>query len=359
MSPKLMARCRNLARGEVGLVTPGHMYVAPRGQAHYRQIGIHHDGVLSGLAELAEAVHQEGGHICFQLAHAGRQAERKITGQAPAAPSGFGRDPASLNKPRAMTVEEIERTIGDFAAAAARARKAGADAVQIHAAHGYLLSEFLSPFFNRRRDDWSGSDDNRFRLLKEVYLAVRSEVGEDMVVLVKMNGMDHTPKPGITPEIAARYAAWLDELGVDGLEMSRATYYSFHMVAGEVPINELAQALPAWMRPIAKLKFKGQISECAFRPMFNLPLAEAVRPALKRTALILVGGVRGLSEMEEVVKKGPADFISMSRPFVREPMLVKRLREGKTVRAACISCNKCFAAAFNRLPLRCYVNGLP
>ena len=359
VSPELIKRYQNLARGEVGLIIPGYMYVHPAGKASFKQVGIHDEAMAQGLAELADTVHAEGGKIAFQLVHGGRQAPKAVLGQAPLAPSAHGRDPASLNKPRAMSQADIEEVIAAYAAAAGRAKAAGADAVQVHGAHGYLISEFLSPFFNRRKDDWGGSAEKRFRLLGEIYGAVRGAVGPEMPVLVKLNGADHTPKPGITPELAKQYVAWLVEMGIDGVEISCGTYYSFHMVRGQVPRSELARALPAWMRPIAKLKFRSQIKANAFEPLFNLPAAREIQPALGSVPLLLVGGVRKLSEMERVVQEGQAQFISLSRPLIREPFLVKRLRQGKASEAACISCNKCFAAIYNRMPLRCYVDGLP
>lgn len=359
ITPELIKRYKNLARGEVGLIIPGHIYVHPRGKAFHKQIGIHHDAMISGLAELCAAIHAEGGKVAFQLAHGGRQAPKDVMGQAPLAPSGHGRDPASLDKPRAMSQADIAEVVAAYAAAAGRAKTAGADAVQIHGAHGYLIDEFLSPFFNRRDDQWGGSAEKRFRLLREIYSAVRGGVGPDIPVLVKLNSIDHTPKPGITPELAKQYVAWLVEMGIDGVELSCGTYYSFHMARGQVPLSELARTLPAWMRPIAKLKFRSQIKPCAFEPLYNLPAANEIQPALGSVPLLLVGGVRKLSEMERVVQRGQAQFISLSRPLIREPFLVKRLRQGKTSQAACISCNKCFAAIYNQMPLRCYVDGLP
>jgi len=187
VTDQLIKRYETLAKGEVGLIIPGYLYVHPRGKAFPKQTGISDDGHLPGLTRLVEAVHQAGGRIALQIAHGGRQSPKKLIGQAPLAPSRFGRDPVSLNK----------------------------------------------------------------------------------------------------------------------------------------------------------------------------PAAEMIKPALGNVPLILVGGVRRLSEMEEVLAAKKADFISMSRPFVREPFLAQRLQSGKSEAAACISCNKCFAAVFNGLPLRCYVNGLP
>jgi 2,4-dienoyl-CoA reductase-like NADH-dependent reductase (Old Yellow Enzyme family) len=355
----LVKRYATLAKGEVGLIIPGYMYVHPKGKASDRQTGIHDDRLIPGLTRLVDAVHAAGGLIAFQLAHGGRQCPKKVIEKAPLAPSGFGRDPASMNKPAAMTEADIQEVIASFAKAAKRAFDAGTDAIQIHCAHGFLLNEFLSPFFNRRQDQWGGSPENNFRLLREIILASQKTVGKDRVIMVKMNTDDFTPKKGITPDLAAQYAAWLADLGVAALEVSGGTYYTFHAVRGDVPIDDLARALPWWMRPMAKMIFKKQVFPCRFQKLYHLPAAEIIKPVIGNMQLILVGGVRTLAEMETVLSESKADLLSMSRPFIREPFLAKRMRQGKTKEAACISCNKCFAAVFNELPLRCYVDGLP
>ena len=146
----LVKRYVNLAKGEVGLIIPGHMYVHTRGKAMAKQTGIHDDRLIPGVTRLAKAVHEAGGRIAFQLNHGGRQCPKKIIGETPLAPSGFGRDPASLNKPAAATEADIQAVIASFTKAATRAFEAGADAIQLQCAHGFLLNEFLSPFFNRR-----------------------------------------------------------------------------------------------------------------------------------------------------------------------------------------------------------------
>jgi 2,4-dienoyl-CoA reductase-like NADH-dependent reductase (Old Yellow Enzyme family) len=352
----LVSRYVNLARGEVGFIIPGHMFVHPGGRAARKQIGISDNRHLEGLTRLVSRVHDKGAVIAAQLAHGGRQCPKALIGRKPLAPSGFGRDPASLNKPRAAAERDIHEIIDAFVAAAKRAQQAGFDALQLHCAHGYLLNEFLSPFFNRRKDKWGGSPRNNFRIVENIIRGIQAEIGRDMPLLVKLNTNDFTPRPGIDPHLAARYAEWLVELNITALEISGGTYYSFHTVRGEVPIDGMARALSWWMRPIAKMVFKKQIEPCRFKSLYNMSAVEAIKPVLDGIPLILVGGVRRLSEMEKVLAEKKADFLSMSRPLIREPFLPRHLRTGKTDEAACISCNKCFAAVYNGLPLRCYVS---
>ena len=355
----LINRYRQLARGGIGLITPGYLFIHPRGRASRFQTGIHRDEMIAGLKQLVEAVHQNDAKIMFQLAHGGRQVPRKLIGQAPLAPSRKGRDPVSLNKAKKMEDPEIREVIQAFAEAAWRAAEAGADAVQLHCAHGYLINEFLSPFFNDRRDKWGGSDEGRFRFLEEIVVAVKKNLPDHIPLLAKLNTNDFTPKKGITPELAKKYVKWLVDLKIDGVELSCGTYYTFHAIRGQTPIKELSYGLPGWMRPIARFQFKKLAPLCEFEEAYNLQAARLIKPIMGEIPLLLVGGLRRLAHIDMLIAKNYTDFISMSRPFVREPGLVKRFKEGKSEEAACISCNNCFAAIFNNIPLHCYVKGIP
>ena len=359
VTDELIKRYSQLARGDIGLLTPGYLYIQANGRAFKFQAGIHRDEMIDGLKQLVGAVHQNGGKIMFQLAHGGRQVPKKLIGEAPLAPSSRGRDPISLNKGKKMEEPEIRDVIHAFAQASRRAAEAGADAVQLHCAHGYLINEFLSPFFNDRQDEWGGSDEGRFRFLKEIVFEVKKSVPDNMPLLVKLNTNDYSPKKGITPDLAKKYVKWLVDLKIDGVELSCATYYTFHTIRGEIPIQELAYGLPRWMRPVAKLQFKRLMPACKFEEAYNLQAAEMIKPVMEKIPLLLVGGLRRLSHIEELIKKKYTDFISMSRPFNREPFLLKKFKEGKAEEASCTSCNKCFAAVFNNIPLNCYVNGIP
>jgi 2,4-dienoyl-CoA reductase-like NADH-dependent reductase (Old Yellow Enzyme family) len=359
VSDELINRYRILAKAGTGLIIPGYFYVHPLGRAMPKQTGIHSDEMIPGLKKLVEAVHEHGGKIAFQIAHAGMQTSKAIIGQTPSAPSGGLRNPMTFDKCREMTQAEIEGVIYAFSQAAKRASEAGADAVQLHGAHGYLISEFLSPFFNRRKDTWGGTHEGRFRFVKDVIQETRRVLLDTMPILIKINTNDFTPKGGVTPDIAKKYAEWLRHVGIDGVELSCGTYFTFHSVRGEIPSKELVKAMPGWMRLLAKLQFRKLRPQCSFAEAYNLAAAEIIKPALGEVPLMLVGGMRRMSHMEELVERKQIDLVSMSRPFIREPFLVKRFRERKADKASCISCNKCFAAIANDLPLRCYVDGLP
>ncbi len=352
----IVRRAQQLAMGDVGLIISGLLYVHPVGRAFRYQAGIHKDDMVPGLKKVVEAVHQQGGRIAFQLAHAGRQTTKGVIGQTPLGPSAKGRDPVNFFKPKRMTEEQIRQVIQAFRKAAQRAVEAGADAIQLHAAHGYLISQFLSPFFNDRSDAWGGSDENRFRFLKEIVLETRQILPQGMPLLVKLNTHDYTPQEGVTPPLAAKYARWLAELEIDGLELScGTTIYSFmNMCRGDVPVDELLGGLPWWKKPVGMRILKGLVGRYDLEEGYNLEAAKMIKPISGNVPVFLVGGLRRVAHMERVLEQGYADFISMSRPFLREPFLVKRIKEGKTDTASCESCNKCLAAAANDLPVRCY-----
>jgi 2,4-dienoyl-CoA reductase-like NADH-dependent reductase (Old Yellow Enzyme family) len=361
VSDELVKRYVKLAKGDVGLSVTGLMYVQSSGRGYKYQTGIHQDSMTDGLTELVDAVHQAGGKIAFQLAHSGRQTTKGMIGQTPLAPSSRGRDPLNFVKPKEMTETEILETIRAFGAAAKRAVEAGADGIQLHAAHGYLICEFLSPFFNIRTDSWGGSDANRFRFLKEIYQEVKKVVPDGYPVFVKLNTNDYTPKEGITPVLATKYAKWLAELGIDAVEVScGATNYSYmNMCRGDVPTAEIVQGLSWWEKPIGKMMIGKLEGKYNLEEGYNLEAARMIKPVLGDTPLFLVGGMRTVSHMENILEKNYADVISMSRPFIREPFLAKKIEEGEMKKVSCVSCNRCIAAVVNNFPVYCYNKGFP
>jgi 2,4-dienoyl-CoA reductase-like NADH-dependent reductase (Old Yellow Enzyme family) len=217
VTPRLVALMTDLARGDVGLIITGHTYVRRDGQAGPWQLGVYSDDLISGLEAMAGAVHQNRGKIVLQLAHAGIFADQRRTGLKPWAVSadvGFSKNPR-----RELTVSDIGELVQSFVDAAKRAQRAGFDGVQIHAAHGYLFSEFLSPAFNHRRDAYGGPIQNRARALIEVVQGVRKATGADYPILVKMNCRDFLDN-GLTLEDSLAAARMLAKAGLDAIELS-------------------------------------------------------------------------------------------------------------------------------------------
>ena len=360
VTDKLIRRYSKIAKGGAGLIIPGYMYIMPSGRTAKYETGIHNDEMIAGLKKLVNVVHDEGSKIAFQLVHSGRQTTKDTIGQTPYAPSRGPRDNVYMVKPREMTEKKIQEVIKAFGMAASRASEAGADGVEIHAAHGYLINQFLSPFFNKRTDSWGGGDKNRFRFLRKVVLEIRKNVSENTSVLVKLNTQDYTPEEGITIELAKKYAEWLADLPIDGLELSCGTlsYSMFNMVRGDVPTSELVMNFPWWKKIMGKMMLKNMEGKFELEEGYNLKAARVIKPAIGDIPLLVVGGMRQAAHMEKVLKDGIADFISMSRPFIREPNIVNRMREGKATAVSCVSCNKCFAAVANNMPVQCYYKKL-
>ncbi len=316
-SPKLLELMVGLARGGVGLIISSHAYVSPAGQAGPWQLGAYDDKLLPGLTAMTTAVHQNGGKIVMQLAHAGYFAYAKLTGQTPLAPSnveGFAKGPR-----QEMTVEDIQGVVKAYGAAASRAQRAGFDGVQIHSAHGYLLSQFLSPAFNQRQDKYGGDIRNRARALVEVLREIRQAVGKDYPVLAKMNCQDFIEN-GLQPEDSRRAGKMLVENGIDAIELSGGVLIGGKLSPSRMGIK--SEEKEAYFQNEAR----------AFKSEVNVPL-------------ILVGGNRSFQVAERIVSEGVADYISMSRPLIREPDLVNRWRSGDRGRAACVSDNMCFEPA--------------
>lgn len=352
---------KTLAKGEIGLIILGYMYIHPFGRAFKYQTGIYSDEHIPGIKKVIDTIHKEKGKVAIQLVHAGPQTYPQLIGTTPMGPSKNVMNPFTFTKPKEMSESEIQESISFFSDAAERAVKTGVDAIQIHGAHGYLINQFLSPFFNRRTDKWGGSDENRFRYLKDIFQQIKNIIPKDMPILIKLNAHDHTPKEGINSSLAIKYAEWLVELGIDAIEVSGGTnhYSLFDVVRGDVPSEELVQWLHENIRGSAKKMFQEMGGKFTFQEAYNLELAKCIKPKIGNTPLILVGGLRTLKTMEIIIKSNYADFISMCRPFIREPHLVKQIKKGRKDGSACTSCNRCVAALPNDFPVRCYVNSFP
>ncbi len=356
VTDRLVKRYQVLAKGDIGIIIPGYMYVHPFGRALPYQIGIYNDDMIPGLKKMVDVVHQEGGKIFFQLAHAGRQTVKALIGRQPMGPSSFDRDPMNMVKAAEISEHEIQETIEAFGEATRRAVAAGTDGIQLHGAHGYLINQFLSPYFNKRTDDWGGSDEKQFKFLKEVIQISRKNMPEEMPLAIKLSTNDFTPKEGITPALATKYGEWLNNLPVNFLELSSGSaIYSFmNMSRGEVPVDKFVEGLPWWKKPLGKMMMKKLVGKFDLEEGYNIEAAKLIKPVLNGTLLSVVGGFRKLSHMEEVIDKGYSDLVSMSRPFIREPNIIKKFKDGKTDTVSCQSCNKCLAAVANGIPVRCF-----
>jgi len=326
-TPRLINLMTQLAEAQVGLIITSYAYICRDGQNAPGQLGIHKDELIKGLKKMAEAVHEKGGKIIPQIVHAGFFANPKITKQTPIAPSaiqGLAKTPR-----REMTYQDVQEIIKAFGLAARRVKEANFDGVQIHAAHGYLLNQFLSPFFNHRTDMYGGKIENRARVLMEVLQSVKEAGGSDFPVLIKMNCSDFLDG-GFSLEESIEVGIMLAENGIDAIELSGGTMLPGKKSPAQKGIN--TEAKEAYFLKAAK----------AFRKRVDIPL-------------ILVGGIRSYGVAEAIIRDGIADYVAMSRPLIREPGLIARWKAGDLRKATCISDNKCFNAALGGEGLYCVV----
>jgi 2,4-dienoyl-CoA reductase-like NADH-dependent reductase (Old Yellow Enzyme family) len=326
---RLTKHIEALARGEVGLIMTGFAYVMPNGQALTGQLGIHDDAMIPNLRKLTKRVHASNGKIAMQIVHAGVQTvmrekkDQPIWGPSPVYNKLFRKTP------KAMTQKEIKATVQAFARAAHRVKRAGFDAVQLHGAHGYLVSQFLSPLTNKRTDKYGGPVENRARFLFQIYRAVRKSVGKDFPVLIKLNTKDFV-RGGFHERDALFVARRLDDMGIDAIELS----------GGSPAAGDLGPA---------RTKIRKADDEAYF-----LPFAKKIKRHVS-VPIILVGGIRSLKAVNDILKSGAADLVSMARPLIREPGLIRRWHQGDGKKATCISCNQCFGAARTAEGVHCVV----
>ena len=312
-----------LAQNHVGLIFTASCLVVDG--AHYHSMA--NDDYIDAWREITDNVKGKGSIFAMQLTHLGRQSNPQVNLVPRVAPSAI---PVNANSPvpEELTAGEIKSIISAFAEACRRAKKAGFDAVQLHIAHGYLLNTFISPQANKRKDDYGGDTLRRSRIVVEILEEAKKLVGDDYPILAKMNFYDYL-EGGITPVEACKVAKIIVDAGIDAIEISAGT-------AADDPVR-------ACPRP----KNKGE--ESCFRG-YAAELKKHVD-----VPVILVGCNRTPEVMTNIIESGDADLLSMSRPFIREPDLVRRWEEGDMSKAACISCNGCVKLLMQGERVRCVV----
>ena len=325
ISPWQMHLYQTLAASGTALLTSGYTFVSPEGRQHHGQAGLDQDQLIEPLAGLAKTVHQHQSRLFIQLVHCGGQANPKVSGLPAKAPSAIDH-PLFTQKPQELTREEIKKLINNFAAAAGRAKEAGCDGVQLHAAHGYLISQFLSPALNKRRDDFGGSLDNRFRFLQECLLQTREVTGRDFPLTVKINGQDYL-EDGLLLEETVEICRRLEELGLDAIEVSGGSGAS------------------SPKQPVIR-KIDQPEKEAYF-----LDDAVAIQRAVD-IPVITVGGIRSPQIIDRIINLG-IPLVALCRPLIHEPELINRWHGGDLSPSGCTSCNGCFKPAWQGEGIRC------
>lgn len=326
----------NLAEGEVGLIITGLTHVdgyrnLPDIAGLPFPLAIDSDLYIDAWVEIINGIHQRGAKIAMQITHLGRQDIPHL--REPIAPSPVPIANSNII-PREMTLDEIDEMVEKFSYSCKRVKEAGFDAVQLHGCHGYLISSFLSPYSNRRSDRYGGNTENRSRFLLKILKKAKELVGPEFPILIKMN-CDDFVDGGLQIEESIEIAKIIVQNGIDCIEISGGTFSDNPSRISETGIDKPEDE--AYFKPYAK----------ALKKQINVPI-------------ILVGGNRSYEMMSNLIEDGITDFISMSRPFIREPHLIKRWKGGELEKAKCISCNKC-RDNMSLHSLRCYdampVNG--
>jgi len=295
---------QNIAKGGVGLISTSSCLPDPDWSVgSQRQLMLYDGTDLSTWKEFTQAIHDHGALISLQMSPFMHMGDHWV------GPSEY--------RPgvHALTADEIDLIVSLYARMAALARRVGFDAVQVHAGHGYGLSQFLSPYFNRRDDAYGGSVENRARFLVQIRKAIGKNTGDNFPVWIKMNSFDGIPG-GLVPNQAAEYAPLLGEAGYRAIEVTGGAIGGSHDSRGALDKNQWFEGF--YLEGAAKVK-----------TATHLPVSA-------------VGGIRKLDMIGRILSEGVADMISLSRPLIREPDLIHRWAKGDKAPARCISCNGCF-----------------
>ena len=364
VTDSLIEYYEQIARGGTPLLITGNAYFDIYSQAVPRQLAADNDDKIPGLLRLTDAAHQHGAKIFLQIYHVGRQAVPKRVGRTEALAPSPVFEPTLNVRPRAITRDEIRQSIIGFGDSATRAVKAGFDGIQIHAAHGYLINQFLTPHTNRRTDEYGGSLENRMRYFVEVYHAIRERVGAGYPVIIKINGSDDLSfRKGLrTPELV-EIARRMEVEGIDAVEVTAGHYESgltfergnwkgFFKTVTTVGIGRhqpwyqkgavrlLAPLLERWLDHVA-----------GYSEGFNLAYARQFKQMLT-IPIICVGGFLRQDAMELAIASGECDMVSVARALIADPFLYRHMQEG-VQGPQCDFCNACYARAAE-LPVDCY-----
>ncbi len=342
-----------VARGGVGMTTLAYASVNQSGLSFKGQLWMR-EAIVPELKRITDAVHAAGAKCSIQLGHCGNMTHRSTCGCMPVGASG-GFNLYSPTFVRGLKLPEIDALVEDFGHAVELAREAGFDCVEIHAGHGYLISQFLSPYTNHRRDAYGGSLENRMRLMQRVIRRVMEAAGDDMGVLVKMNMYDGF-RGGMQEDECLEVARELERLGVHAIVLS-AGFVSkapMEVMRGAMPLRTMAHYVPRlqymWFKPLLLLAGRKLIPTVPYREAYFLEDALKFRAAVK-LPLIYVGGMVSRQKMEEVLAQG-FEGIQMARALIRDTDFVNKLRSGEIDRSPCGHSNYCIGRMYT-LEMKC------
>jgi 2,4-dienoyl-CoA reductase-like NADH-dependent reductase (Old Yellow Enzyme family) len=346
VSESLIEHHRALAAGGVAMTTVAYCAVTPDGRTFRDQLHMRPE-VVPALRRLAEAVHLHGAAVSIQLGHAGGFCNnRDLMRRRPLAPSRALNLLGALSGrvlADAMTEADIDDVTEAFVGAARLAHQAGFDAVELHLGHGYLLSQFLSPRTNRRRDRFGGSLDNRARFPLSVVERVRAVLPPEMAVLAKVNLRDGF-RGGLEMGESVEIARMLETRGADALVLSGGfvSRNPFYLFRGERPLRQMIAVEKSLPQKLALAMFGPMIVRAqAFEPLYFLPMARDIRRAV-RMPLVLLGGIKSMDEIETALREG-FELLAMGRALIHEPSLIAQYAAGSARESGCVPCNQCVA----------------
>lgn len=351
-----------ISRGGTGAIITGYVAVNRTGRMPRFMGIIDDDAYVEEFGKLSTIVHANDTPIIMQIAHCGGLSTRMVTNTEPVAPSPFVNN-LSRQRARELSHSEIEEILSDFVKAIIRVRQAGFDGVQLHAAHGYLLSEFLSPHVNKRKDQWGGTTENRCRIIIEILERARKQVG-DYPILIKISAYDFD-KGGMKIDESVKVAQMLENAGCCAIEVSCGGINdSFPSVRSNgFPVKAALAFVSPFKKMPAPVKFLASIimrfTMKSYTPLFNYNVDAAVQ--IKKNVgipVIVVGGIHRLTDIQDIIDNKGIDYISMCRPFIIEPTIVKKFQEDKQSESRCINCSYCLMGVMSS-PLRCYYGKIP
>ncbi len=334
-----------VARGGVGMTTVAYLAVAPEGRTDRHQIHLREEA-LSGLVRLTEAVHAEGAAVAAQIGHAGPVANGRSNGHQALAASRMP-SPLSMQMVRTATESDLRTVRQQYLDGVRLAVRAGFDSLELHLGHNYLLSSFLSPNLNRRKDSLGGSLHNRARFPREIVRAVRDAVGDQVAVTAKINMADGVRK-GLQVEESVEFARMLEaDEALDAIELSAGSSLTnpMYLFRGDVPLKEFAATMPWPVRIGLRTVGGGFLRAYPFEEAYLLPQARLFRKALD-LPLILLGGITKRETLDLAMLEG-FEYVAMARALLREPDLVNRMQAGAATRGLCIHCNRCMPTIYS------------
>lgn len=328
LTPQLIKIYEDYAKGGIGTIVTGYAFVTEEEQPNQGMMGIYNDSFIAEYHEFTDKIHDLGSNIIMQIVYGGFMTGFDVSGRTIWGPSTM-KNEVTGTIAKEITKDEIKYLVKAYADAAERVKKSGFDGVEIHGGHGYLLSQFLSPYYNKRTDEYGGNIENRGRIIFEILIAMREKVGKDFPILIKLNSSDYVKAGGLTTEDSLYVAKKLADLGINAIEVS----------GGNESIKEVAENnLGAARKRVALSKD----NESYFKD-YAIKLAQMVD-----IPVVLAGGNRHIDVMEDILNSSKVSYFSLSRPMTAEPDLINRWASGDREKPKCVSCNSCYSTPGKR-----------